>query len=305
MAKKQENKGTGGLSIVQKSIDSLIPYARNARTHSDDQVAQIAGSIREFGFVNPVLVDQAGGIIAGHGRILAARKLGMTEVPAIELGHLTETQKRALILADNKISQNAGWDVDLLRVELADLKVSEVDLGLTGFSAEELAGMLGGGLPSDGGQDGDPRDAFGGATSMARSSVPFRFWRKAGLLTGDVLDFGCGQEEHEFEKYDAFTHPDPAPLLKTWDRVVCNYVLNVQPAEHLISQICAMIFHLVRPGGFALISTRNDIEHSFKSPRGYQVAKTWEEWSAILSPFFQISRADTNDFFGFICERGE
>jgi ParB-like nuclease domain len=120
-------------------VASLTPYARNARTHSDAQVGQIAASIREFGFTNPVLVDGERGVIAGHGRLLAARQLGMSEVPTIELSHLTPAQKRAYMLADNKLALNAGWDADMLRVELGDLQSEGFDLGLTGFDAAEVA----------------------------------------------------------------------------------------------------------------------------------------------------------------------
>jgi DNA modification methylase len=120
----------------------LIPYARNARTHSDEQVAQIAASIREFGFTNPVLTDGDNGIVAGHGRVLAARKLGLAEVPVIELAHLTPAQRKAYILADNKLALNAGWDADLLRLELAELQDLGFDLGLTGFDADEIAEFL-------------------------------------------------------------------------------------------------------------------------------------------------------------------
>lgn len=98
------------MEVKVKSVDDLIPYARNSRTHSEEQILQIASSIREFGFNNPVLIDQDGGIIAGHGRVLAARKIGINEVPTIELSHLTETQKKAYVIADNKIALNAGWD---------------------------------------------------------------------------------------------------------------------------------------------------------------------------------------------------
>ena len=98
------------MQIESVPIESLIPYARNARTHSEEQVAQIAGSIREFGFTNPVLIDGDGGIIAGHWRVMAARKLGLSDVPCIRLAHLTEMQRRAYIIADNKIALNAGWD---------------------------------------------------------------------------------------------------------------------------------------------------------------------------------------------------
>jgi len=123
------------------ATDTLIPYARNSRTHSEEQVAQIAASIREFGFTNPVLVDGDGGIIAGHGRVLAARKMGMAEVPVIELAHLTDAQRRAYIIADNKLALNAGWDNDLLLVEFAELDASGFDLALTGFSEEEIAAL--------------------------------------------------------------------------------------------------------------------------------------------------------------------
>ena len=130
------------LAVQYRPLDSLIGYARNARTHSEAQVAEIAGSIREFGWTNPILVDGDNGVIAGHGRVLAARKLGLAEVPVIELAHLTETQKRAYILADNKLALNAGWDHDLLALELGDLKDAGFDLGLTGFSGDEVADLL-------------------------------------------------------------------------------------------------------------------------------------------------------------------
>src|SRR5260370_10954341 len=123
-------------------LEKLIPYARNARTHSDEQIAQIAASIREFGFTNPILVDGRDGIIAGHGRLLAARKLKLTEVPVIVLDHLTETQKLAYIIADNKLALNAGWDEETLRIELQAIGEEDFDLDLVGFSPEELAELL-------------------------------------------------------------------------------------------------------------------------------------------------------------------
>lgn len=128
--------------IEQVSIEALIPYARNSRTHSDAQVAQIAASIREFGFTNPVLIDADGGIIAGHGRTLAARKLGLKEVPCIRLANLTDAQKKAYIIADNKLALNAGWDDEMLRLELDDLRGMDVDLNLTGFDSDELAALF-------------------------------------------------------------------------------------------------------------------------------------------------------------------
>ncbi len=128
-------------SIEMARVDVLIPYARNSRTHSEAQVAQIAASIREFGFTNPVLVDGEDGIIAGHGRVLAARKLGLEEVPTIRIDYMTEAQKRAYIIADNKLALNAGWDEELLALELGELRDMGFDLGLVGFSDDELAGL--------------------------------------------------------------------------------------------------------------------------------------------------------------------
>jgi DNA modification methylase len=133
------------LQIAWRPLGELIPYARNPRTHSDAQVAQIAASIREFGWTNPVLVDGANGIIAGHGRVLAARKLGLERVPVIELAHMSEAQKRAYVLADNQLALNAGWDEALLRLELADLSELGFDLGLIGFADGELERLLTGG----------------------------------------------------------------------------------------------------------------------------------------------------------------
>src|SRR6202040_1486608 len=130
--------GARDLVVVWRGIEALIPYARNARTHADAQIAQIAGSIREFGFTNPVLIDEEGGIIAGHGRVLGARQLGMEQIPTIVLTGLSEAQRRAYVIADNKLGLNAGWDPELLRLELGELKLGGFDLSLTGFGDLEL-----------------------------------------------------------------------------------------------------------------------------------------------------------------------
>lgn len=126
------------LKIEYKKIEDLIPYVNNTRTHSENQVAQIASSIKEFGWTNPILLDGENGIIAGHGRLMAAQKLNETEVPTIQLYGLSETQKKAYIIADNKLALNAGWNDELLKLELAGLKDAGYDLSLTGFNADEL-----------------------------------------------------------------------------------------------------------------------------------------------------------------------
>lgn len=125
------------------AIDKLIPYANNARTHSEEQIKKIQASLREFGFINPVLIDKDCGIIAGHGRVEAAKREGMTEVPCVWVEHLTEAQKKAYILADNRLALDAGWDMDILKVELEELKEINFDLDLTGFDGEELSDLFG------------------------------------------------------------------------------------------------------------------------------------------------------------------
>jgi DNA modification methylase len=185
-ARKATSSGTtdviGAQAIEQRPVEALIPFANNARTHSEAQVALIAGSIREFGFNNPVLVDGANGIIAGHGRVLAARKLGLATVPVIELAHLTETQKRAYILADNRLAEQAGWDRELLSLELGDLSELGVDLADLGFDGAELDALL---------QHGpDPREEETPPMPDVPVSHPGDLWVLGNhrLICGDATD---------------------------------------------------------------------------------------------------------------------
>lgn len=136
------SKTSAPIKTEMRPVADLIPFARNSRTHSDEQIAQIAASIREFGWTNPILVDGDNGILAGHGRLSAARKLGMASVPVIVLEGLTDAQKRALVIADNKLALNAGWDMDLLSSEIEGLKDEDFDLSLLGFNEDELAALL-------------------------------------------------------------------------------------------------------------------------------------------------------------------
>ncbi len=191
--------------IEMMSVADLVPYARNSRTHDDAQVAQIAASIREFGFTNPVLIDAQGGIIAGHGRVLAARKLKLEQVPCIMLDHLTETQRRAYVIADNKLALNSGWDEELLKLELSDLNDEGFDLDLTGFTSEEI-------LALDMGEDEDPEDVpAGDAAPKGKLSDRFMippfsvlnaregWWqsrKKAWLAIGIKSELGRGGADH-------------------------------------------------------------------------------------------------------------
>lgn len=145
-------------------VEALIPYARNARKHSDEQVAQLAASIREFGFNNPVLVDKENGIIAGHGRVLAARKLGLQSVPCLRLDHLTDTQRKAYILADNRLAElGGGWDEEMLGIELSELRTEDFDLNLTGFNGDAIERFLNPSEPEEAAVSGSGKtmaDAF-------------------------------------------------------------------------------------------------------------------------------------------------
>ena len=177
------------LHVEQWPLDRLVPYARNARTHSDDQIAQIAASIVEFGWTNPILVDGSGGVIAGHGRLLAARKLGLDTVPVVALDHLTEAQKRAYVIADNKLALNAGWDEELLASELHALNGERFDLALTGFSDAELDQLLAPLRDEPAASDDDAADK---APEPPRDPVtrPSDLWRLGThrLLCGDSTD---------------------------------------------------------------------------------------------------------------------
>ncbi len=166
------------LVVVYRPIDALAPDPRNARTHPKRQVEQIAASIEAFGFANPILVDPAGKIIAGHGRLLAAKRLGLAEVPTIPLPHLSETQARALRIADNKIALGAGWDLDLLKLELGEIATLDVDIDLTGFSSGEIDVLL---TPAE-----DPDDEAIPATPAAPRTRPGDIW-----ALGDHR-VGCG-----------------------------------------------------------------------------------------------------------------
>lgn len=170
--------------IEQWPTAKLVPYARNARTHSDDQVAQIAASIAEFGFTNPILAGSDGVIVAGHGRLAAAQKLGLDVVPVVVLDHLSPTQRRALVIADNRIAENAGWDDAMLRIEIAALQGDDFDLSLTGFDADALAELMAGDESDGQGQTDDDAMPEMPETPVSR---PGDVWLLGGhrLLCGD------------------------------------------------------------------------------------------------------------------------
>jgi ParB-like chromosome segregation protein Spo0J len=176
------------LQIEQVPVGRLIPYVRNARTHSADQIAQIAASIAEFGFTNPILIGEDDVIIAGHGRLMAAQQLGLPEVPVIVLDHLSEAQRRALLIADNRLAESAGWDDDLLRAELAALREEEFDLDLLGFDEAALDEILAGFEGPDGTPlpSGEGAEAETGARPGA--SAPGALAERFGVPPFSILD---------------------------------------------------------------------------------------------------------------------
>lgn len=186
------------------NVSSLIPYASNARTHTDEQINQIAASIKEFGITNPILIDQEGGIIAGHGRVLALNKLGIDKTPCIELVDLTEAQRKAYVLADNQIALNAGWDLDLLKIELEGLNDLDFDLDILGFENDFLDNLLqdpGGGLTDE--------DAVPDAPETA-TTQPGDIWILGNhrLMCGDSTDTGAVMALMDGQKADmVFTDP--------------------------------------------------------------------------------------------------
>ena len=159
------------MQIEMIAVDRLIPYIRNARTHSGDQIAQIAASIAEFGFTNPILVGEDNVIVAGHGRLLAARSLGLAQAPVIVLDHLSETQRRALVIADNRIAESAGWDEQMLAAELAALREEDFDLDVIGFSDAEIDQLFEG-LDDEDGEDGDGEFEGAGDAGSAAVTLP-------------------------------------------------------------------------------------------------------------------------------------
>ena len=193
--------------IEQWPTAKLLPYARNARTHSDEQVAQIAASIAEFGFTNPILAGADGVIVAGHGRLAAAHKLGLELVPVVVLEHLSPTQRRALVIADNRIAENAGWDEAMLRIELVTLQDDDFDVSLTGFDADALADLL---ADEDGNSAGETDDDAVPEITETPISRPGDVWVLGGhrLLCGDSTKAECFEQLLQGEPVDmVFTDP--------------------------------------------------------------------------------------------------
>lgn len=235
-------------------IDRLVPYARNARTHSDDQVAQVAASIREWGWTNPVLVGEDGGIIAGHARVLAGRKLGLAEVPVMLATGWSDVQKRAYVLADNQLALNAGWDPELLRLELGELQALDFNLGLIGFDEAQLAGLT---PPTEGLTDPDEVPALptepvtkpGDLWALGRHRVVCGDCREADviarLVNGGAINLAFTSppyaEQRDYDASSGFQPIRPDDYVKWFEPVAANikhhlaadgsWFINIKPSS--------------------------------------------------------------------------
>jgi DNA modification methylase len=274
----------------------LIPYVRNARTHSDEQVAQIAASIVEFGFTNPVLAGSDGVIIAGHGRLAAAQRLGLAEVPVVVLDHLTPTQRRALIIADNRIAENSGWDTELLRLEIDALRDDDFDVSITGFDADALSDLL----------DGEETDQTGQTDDDQIPEVQENPISKP----GDVWILGphrvfCG-DATKTESYDALLAGDPVDMvfsdlpynvnyansakdkMRGTHRPILNDNLGDQFGAFLEASLVPMIQHCRGAVYIAMSSSELDtLQAAFRAAGG-----KWSTFIIWAKNTFTLGRAD-------------
>jgi DNA modification methylase len=282
------------LQIAWRRLDELIPYARNPRTHSDAQVAQIAASIREFGWTNPVLIDGASGVIAGHGRVLAARKLGLEQVPVIELARMSEAQKRAYVLADNQLALNAGWDEALLRLELTDLSELGFDLGLIGFGEGELERLIAGdsraGLTEDDAAPALPEQAI---------TRPGDLWLigEHRLLCGDatvladverVLDGGLADMAWTDPPYNVDYGSSAKDKLRRTNRPILNDNLG-SGFEAFLHEACANILRVTKGAVYVCMSSSelHTLQRAFTAAGG-----KWSTFVIWAKHTFTLGRAD-------------
>ena len=286
------------LEISWRAVGELIPYARNPRTHSDAQVAQIAASIKEFGWTNPVLVDGANGIIAGHGRVLAARKLGLEQVPVIELAQMSEAQRRAYVLADNQLALNGGWDEALLRLELADLSELGFDFGLIGFGAGELERLLAGqtaGLTEDDEAPALPEQAV---------TQPGDLWvlGEHRLLCGDatvltdierVLDRRLADMTFTDPPYNVDYGSSPKDKLRGNTRNILNDNLG-SGFEAFLCDACTNILSVTKGACYICMSSSelHTLQRGFVSAGG-----KWSTFVIWAKSHFTLGRADYQRMF--------
>ncbi|MBV6795037.1 site-specific DNA-methyltransferase [Xanthomonas euvesicatoria] len=282
--------------IERWPTDKLVPYARNARTHSDAQVAQIAASIAEFGFTNPILAGSDGVIVAGHGRLAAAQKLGLAVVPVVVLDHLTPTQRRALVIADNRIAENAGWDEELLRVELEGLQDEGFDLDLTGFDADALAELLAGDEPVNEGQTDEDAVLEVGEAPVSRLGDVWQLGPHR-LLCGDATVaasydalLGGGTVDMVFTDppYNVNYANSAKDKLRGKDRAILNDNLGDGFHDFLLAALTPMVAHCRGALYVAMSSSELDtLQSAFRAAGGH-----WSTFIIWAKNTFTLGRAD-------------
>ena len=282
--------------IEQWPTAKLLPYARNARTHSDEQVAQIAASIAEFGFTNPILAGSDGVIVAGHGRLAAAQKLGLEVVPVVVLDHLSPTQRRALVIADNRIAENAGWDDAMLRIEIAALQDDDFDLSLTGFDADALAELMAGDEPDTEGEADDDAVPEVSETPVSR---PGDVWLLGGhrLLCGDSTLAESYERLLEGEQVDmVFTDPpynvnyanSAKDKMRGKDRAILNDNLGDGFCDFLLAALTPTVAHCRGGIYVAMSSSELDVlQAAFRAAGGH-----WSTFIIWAKNTFTLGRAD-------------
>lgn len=282
--------------IEQWPTAKLLPYARNARTHSEDQVAQIAASIAEFGFTNPILAGSDGIIVAGHGRLAAAQKLGLEIVPVVVLDHLSPTQRRALVIADNRIAENAGWDEAMLRIELEALQGEGFDLDITGFDADALAELIAGDEPDNEGQTDE--DAVP-EISETPISHPGDIWIMGPhrLLCGDATVAANYEALLQGAPVDmVFTDPpynvnyanSAKDKLRGKDRAILNDNLGEGFYDFLLAALTQMVAHCRGGIYVAMSSSELDVlQSAFRAAGG-----KWSTFIIWAKNTFTLGRAD-------------
>ena len=282
--------------IERWSTDKLVPYARNARTHSEEQVAQIAASIVEFGFTNPILAGSDGVIVAGHGRLVAAQKLGLDTVPVVVLDHLTQTQRRALIIADNRIAENAGWDDAMLRIELQSLQEDGFNLDITGFDADALAEIMAGEETTVDGQTDDDAVPEVPVTPISR---PGDVWELGNhrLLCGDATDpasyealMADAQADMVFcdPPYNVDYANSAKDKMRGKDRPILNDNLGDGFYDFLLSALTPMLSRCAGATYIAMSSSELDtLQQAFRAAGG-----KWSTFIIWAKNTFTLGRAD-------------
>ncbi len=282
--------------IEQWQTAKLLPYARNARTHSEEQVAQIAASIAEFGFTNPILAGSDGIIVAGHGQLAAAQKLGLEIVPVVVLDHLTPTQRRALVIADNRIAENAGWDDAMLRIELEALQLEGFDLDITGFDADALAELIAGDEPDNEGQTDEDAVPEVGETPISR---PGDVWimGQHRLLCGDATVVGDYDRLMQGDTADmVFTDPpynvnyanSAKDKMRGKDRAILNDNLGDGFYDFLLAALTPTVAHCSGGIYVAMSSSELDVlQAAFRAAGG-----KWSTFIIWAKNTFTLGRAD-------------